>query len=63
MRQTAWGETGGLVIYKKEPHSKNAMRPKRVGYWKASYYKVTRFPPFVKGKFCRFRTSFVERGR
>ncbi len=37
--------------YKKEPYSYYTVRPKRVGYWKASYIKVTYFQHFVNGKF------------
>ena len=46
--------------YKKEPYSYYTVRPKRVGYWKASYIKVTYFQHFVNGKFCRFTTTFAE---
>ena len=48
---------------KKRSRTANAMRPKRVGYWKASYIKVPCFPGFVNRRFCRFPSSFVESGR
>ncbi len=45
---------------KKRSRTANAMRPKRVGYWKASYIKVAYFPEYVNRKFCRFLASFGE---
>ena len=38
-------------------------RPKRVGYWKASYTKVPYNPEFVNRNFWRNGTTFVESER
>jgi hypothetical protein len=49
------------ISHKKEPHSVIAMRPKRVGYWKASEIIVPRCPIFVNRSFWRKGTIFAER--
>ncbi|MEG0780137.1 MAG: hypothetical protein RR426_05995, partial [Oscillospiraceae bacterium] len=45
---------------KKEPRGKIAVRPKRVGYWKASLIIIANPTAHVHGSFCRNRSVFVD---
>ena len=59
-RRTAWRQAVPFAPRAQKGAAQQiAMRPKRVGYWKASYIKVPYPPYFVNRKFCRFRSFFV----
>ncbi len=44
----------------KRSRTANRVRPKRVGYWKASYIKITFFTFVVNRSFCHFLSSFAK---